>query len=182
MLFRLALVLLSLATGSTTAYFADDRRQNAVSLDSCQSSTITVTSELALGLGTIYVMDTVVTNIVYVTVWASVSTITSTLSRCPADSNLAKSPTTGSSTLPLSLSNISSTSGPILQATGTSLSSTISSLVVSRSSTIKSILLSTTQVFTISATITTSSYNCNVSNPPPPGASTVQMSGISKSI
>jgi hypothetical protein len=112
MLFRLALVLLSLATGSTTAHFANDRRQNAVSLDSCQSSTITVTSELALGLGTIYVMDIVVTNIIYVTVWASVSTITCTLSQFPADSNLAKSPTTGTSTLLLSLSRI------FLQQTG----------------------------------------------------------------
>jgi hypothetical protein len=66
-------------------------------------------------------MDIVVTNIIYVTVWASVSTITCTLSQFPADSNLAKSPTTGTSTLLLSPSDISSTSGPILQATGTSL-------------------------------------------------------------
>jgi hypothetical protein len=164
------------------ARFANDRRQNAVTLDSCQSSTITVTSGPALGLGTTHITDTVVTNIVYVTVWASVSTITSTLSQCPADSNLAKSPTTGSSTLPLSLSDISSTSWPILQATGTSLSSTISSLGVSSPSTIKGILLSTTQVSTISRTVTTSSYSCNVSNLPPPGAGTVQMSGVSKSI
>jgi len=182
MLFRLAFVLLGLATGSTTAHFANDRRQNAVSLDSCQSSTITVNSELPLGWGTIYVTDAVVTNIVYVTVWASASTITSTLSQCPADSNHAKSPTAGSSTFRLSLSDISSASGPILQATGTSLSSTISSLVVNRSSTIKSIFSSTTQVSTISTTVTTSSYSCNVLNQPPPDAGTVQMSGVSKSI
>jgi hypothetical protein len=182
MVFRLALTLLSLATGSTTAHFANDRKQNAVSLDSCQSSTITVTSEPGSGSGTIYVTDTVVTNIVYVTVWASASTITSTLSQCLADSNFAKSPTTGSSTLPLSLSDISLASWPILQTTETLLSSTISSLVGSSSSTKKSIFSSTTQVSTNSTTVTTSSYSCNVSNPPPPGAGTVQMSGVSKSI